>query len=93
MDGSAQTVLFEQFGRYPKALGMTALLMLLLAAIPVIPAPPFVILAVIMGAISYFTWQQQKAVKQVEAAQITAEGGGAVPAEEPISKALSIDTK
>ncbi|PJB69564.1 MAG: flagellar biosynthesis protein FlhA [Alphaproteobacteria bacterium CG_4_9_14_3_um_filter_47_13] len=91
VEGGAQEVLFDQFGRYPKALGMAAGLMLLLALIPNVPAPPFLVLAAITGGLAYRNWRRQKIEKQQAGEPMQADGT-ARPAEEPISKALAMDT-
>ncbi|RMG73681.1 MAG: EscV/YscV/HrcV family type III secretion system export apparatus protein, partial [Bacteroidetes bacterium] len=91
VEGAAQEVLFDQFSRYPRALGMASALMFSMALVPAIPAPPFLFLAAVMGGLAYLNWQRQKINKE-EAAAETAEGGAAAPAEEPISKALAMDT-
>ncbi|MEM7651320.1 MAG: flagellar biosynthesis protein FlhA [Pseudomonadota bacterium] len=97
VEGSAEKVLFEQFGAYPRAMGMSAALMLILGLVPAIPAAPFLTLAAITGGLAYVSFQRQEQV-QAEAAAAEAQAampgqpGAAVPAEEPISKALAMDT-
>jgi flagellar biosynthesis protein FlhA len=93
VEGSADKALFDQFTRYPKALGMSSALMVTLGLMPVIPAPPFLFLGAITGGLAYLSYKRQKIEKEtkVEAArQLTGPQG--VPAEEPISKALAMDT-
>jgi len=97
VEGSAEQVLFEQFGAYPRALAMSSGLMLALGLIPAIPAAPFITLAAITATIAYFAFQRvSKAEAQTEAAEAAAaipgSPGSAIPAEEPISKALAMDT-
>jgi len=92
VEGSAEQALFEQFGRYPRALAMSSVLMLTLGLVPAIPALPFLSLAAIMGAASYFSFQrlalrEKKIVDDQKAGPQTA-----AAAEEPISKALAMDT-
>lgn len=92
VDGAAEQVLFEQFGRYPKALFMSAGLMFALALIPVVPAPPFMFLAAVTAGIGYLN---MKRLQEVEAEQANVKqiaGPNAPVAEEPISKALAMDT-
>jgi flagellar biosynthesis protein FlhA len=92
-DATAQTILFEQFGRHPKALAMSSALLVVLALIPVIPAPPFLILAAITGGMAYYSWKnQEEIVAEKAAATPMLPDGTPAPAEEPISKALAIDT-
>ncbi|HIL28511.1 MAG TPA: flagellar biosynthesis protein FlhA, partial [Micavibrio sp.] len=92
VDGAAEQVLFEQFGRYPKALFMSAGLMFALALIPVVPAPPFMFLAAVTAGIGYLNMKrlQEVEAEQTEMKQIA--GPNAPVAEEPISKALAMDT-
>ena len=92
VEGAAQEILFDQFSRYPKAMAMSAALMLTLALVPVIPAPPFLFLSAVMGGLAYMNWQRQKAQQEESAAESHQEGGKAAVAEEPISKALAMDT-
>ena len=97
--GSAHEGLMEQFGRYPTAIGLASALMLVLAAVPAIPAFPFLILAGVTGGFAYLSYEANKARDEKEAqaqAQLTAPDGtplgpDAKPAEEPISKALAMD--
>lgn len=93
VEGSADKALFDQFTRYPKALGMSSALMVTLGLMPVIPAPPFLFLGAVTGGLAYLSYKRQKIEKEskVEAARQLA-GPQGVPAEEPISKALAMDT-
>ena len=97
VEGSAEQVLFDQISAYPRAMAMSAGLMLALGLVPAIPAAPFITLALIIGGLSYVSFQRQAAaeaaLQQAEAAAaMPGQPGGAVPAEEPISKALAMDT-
>jgi len=96
VEGSAEQVLFSQFSAYPRAMGMSAGLMLVLGMVPAIPAAPFLTLAAITGGLAYISFQRQGAAEaEAEAAAAMpapGEPGSAVPAEEPISKALAMDT-
>ena len=94
VEGSAEQELFSQFGRYPRALAMTSGLMLALGLIPSIPTLPFVVISAVVGGIAYVSF---KALAEEEEAAAAAEAkpgqpGGPSPAEEPISKALAMDT-
>ena len=92
VEGGAQQVLFAQFSKYPKALGMASALLFLLAVTPNIPAPPFLFLAAITGVLAYLNWQRQKVEQEAIESLSPEEGGTAVAPEEPISKALAMDT-
>ncbi len=97
VEGSADAVLFQQFGAYPPVLAMSSILMLGLGAIPAVPFIPFFVLAVITGGLAYYALQRQEAIQQETkaaeaAAAMPGQPGSPVPAEEPISKALAMDT-
>ena len=97
VEGSADQALLRQFTKHPKAIAMSAFLMLVLGLVPSIPFPPFAFLAFTFGGIAYFSWRKNEdAAKETQ--QLSLEGspqtdadGQAMPAEEPISKALAID--
>ena len=94
VEGSAEQQLFEQFGRYPRALAMSAVLILMLGLMPGIPKIPFAILALILAGISYISFQRV-AREELDAADAKAkpgQPGGPAVADEPISKALAMDT-
>ena len=90
----------SQLSGYPRALGMSAAVMLVLAALPGIPMLPFLALG---GGAGYLAWTSDKrnrARAVTEAADAAAQsaagapgagGAGAAAAEEPISAALKID--
>lgn len=89
---TANQALFSQFSKYPSALVMSAVLMLFMAAIPAIPAPPFIVLASVCGVIAFYSKKTQDQQKAVAEAQKRLSGPEATPTEEPISKALAMDT-
>ncbi len=91
VEGAADIALLDQFKRYPKALGMSSALMLLLALTPGIPFMPFAILSLLSGGITYYLWQQGEAAIEDAEQLAQLEGPGAPVAEEPISKALAMD--
>ncbi|MDY0009131.1 MAG: FHIPEP family type III secretion protein, partial [Bdellovibrionales bacterium] len=90
--GSADKAVFTQLSRYPQALGVSAGLLLALGVLPGIPFFPFALMAGIAG---YFAWSTVKN-RNAEIAQAAAEqkaiAAKAPVAEEPIAKALAIDT-
>ncbi len=98
VEGSAEQALFSQLSRYPRALAMTAVLLVALGLMPAMPALPFLTLAGVIGAIAYFSFKRNRVVEQDAAliaaggVPISADGIPAPVAEEPISKALAIDT-
>ncbi len=94
IDGSAEQELFVQFSRYPNAMAMSSALMLALGLMPAIPLAPFAILSAITGAIAFYSYQRitDENTEKETAAPKAGEPGGAPVAEEPISKALAMDT-
>ncbi len=87
--GSADKAFFGQFAKYPRALGVSASLMILLALLPGIPMLPFLLLATISGGIAWLLSRREIVANIVEAEETQAMP--AAPAEEPIAKALHID--
>ncbi|MEM6811217.1 MAG: flagellar biosynthesis protein FlhA [Pseudomonadota bacterium] len=94
VEGSADQALVFQFTKHPKAMAITAFLMLLLALVPGVPALPFMTLALALAGLSFWTFRQKEEAEEVLKleAQGVAEGAQAPVAEEPISKALAMDT-
>ena len=94
VEGSAEQQLFEQFGRYPRAMAMSSVLILALALVPGIPTIPFATLAALLGGISYVSFQRAALEEEEEAAAKPKPGQPGAPAvaDEPISKALAMDT-
>ncbi len=100
VEGSADKALLDQFSRYPIALAMSAGLMFTLGAVPGIPFIPFASLGAVMGLMAFFAYKKQAVEFEAAAAAVLKEQGGvpgqpgsrAPVAEEPISKALAIDT-
>jgi len=88
--GATDRALLGQFTGYPRALGMTAFLLLALALMPGIPMLPFLGMAALVG---FLAWQAVKAKRAVDPAEAQAvqQAAEAAPTEEPISTALAID--
>ena len=94
VEGAADKALMFQFTKHPKAMALSAILILFLGLIPGIPLTPFGLLALTFGGIAYIAWrnnEKEEELLKLEASP-TAEGPDAQPAEEPISKALAMDT-
>ena len=97
VEGAADKALLSQFTKHPKAMAMSAALMMVLGLVPSIPFPPFAFLAITFSILSYFSWRKNEDIAEAEqlkleaTAQTTGADGQPVPAEEPISKALAID--
>jgi len=95
VEGSAEQALFAQLSAYPRALVMSSGLMYALGLVPGIPFMPFFILGTVTGTLAFFAFKANALVEQESAAAAipqAGEPGSARPAEEPISKALAMDT-
>lgn len=95
VEGTADKALLDQFSAHPKAMAMAASLMFFIGLVPAVPFTPFAFMATIFGGLAYMSWQRQEAEKEAKAqALLPPKPGtpGARPAEEPISKALAMDT-
>jgi flagellar biosynthesis protein FlhA len=93
ISGAADKALLGQLSGYPRALGMSAAVMIIMAMLPGIPMLPFLALGAGTAAFAW-TSNKKKTLKAAEA-QVAKDapeaGGAAVPAEEPISSALKMD--
>jgi flagellar biosynthesis protein FlhA len=95
VSGAADKALMAQLSGYPKALGMSAAVMTVMALLPGIPMLPFLGLA---GGAAALAWNAEKrnrtakfeATKAADA-PATAAAAAAAAAEEPIANALKID--
>lgn len=96
VEGSTEKALFRQFSAYPRALVMSSGLMFALGLVPGIPLMPFAALGSIAGVMAFYAFKAQGAkadeVAAASSAAMPGEPGAAAPAEEPISKALAMDT-
>ena len=89
ISGAADKALMAQLSGYPKALGMSGAVMLVMALLPGIPMLPFLFLGGGAGALAYVMDKRQKLAVEVEAQKV--EAAKAPPADEPIAAALKID--
>ena len=91
VSGSMDTALLKQLGGSAKALGLSSFLLVSLAALPGIPAVPFLLLA---GATGFFAWRIHRGTQSrdaEESARVEADLQSAPVAEEPIAAALHMD--
>ncbi len=89
--GTADKAIIGQLSQYPKALGISSALLLVLSTLPGIPMVPFLILA---GGTGWLAWSQNQRLARDEMASAEAERVAkeqAAPAKEPVSAALQID--
>ncbi len=91
VEGSAEKALFEQFSRYPKAMAVSSGLMFGLGLMPAIPFTPFAIMGAVMGGLAWLNWNRQK-VAETQIVEKQKKESRAAVAEEPISRALAMDT-
>jgi flagellar biosynthesis protein FlhA len=92
--GTTQKALFTQFGKYPRALALTSVLMIALAILPGIPPLPFLFLGAIAGGVAWLTFRNIQDVENEAQLQISNDEQAqlAAPKEEPISQTLAMDT-
>ena len=89
--GAADKALTSQFTGYPKALGMSAAVMAVLAFLPGMPIVPFLGLAAVAGYLAFQigTKKKKETVKQEQ--QKAIEAAPKPPPEPPITEALKMD--
>ncbi len=89
--GSADKAVFGQLSHYPRAMSLSAVLMIALALLPGLPVLPFLTLAAALAGMAFLSGRKQDR----EAAETTAQEAAAKappkPADEPISKTLAMD--
>jgi flagellar biosynthesis protein FlhA len=89
VSGAADKALLAQLSGYPKALGMSAAVMLVIAVLPGIPMIPFLALG---GGTASLAYMIDRRAKQAVAAETKkTEIAKAEPTEEPIAASLKID--
>src|SRR5439155_20625520 len=89
ISGSADKAMMAQLSGYPKALGMSGAVMLVMSLLPGIPMLPFLLLGGGAGALAFVINKRQKA--QLTADAKKAESERPAPTDEPIAAALKID--
>ena len=96
ISGSTDKAVFGQLGRYPQSLGMSSVLMGLMAFMPGIPAAPFLFIGVAMGLIAWGVHTKKIHLpptieKQEQEAKEAEEVEKQKAADEPISESLHLD--
>jgi flagellar biosynthesis protein FlhA len=89
--GGVDKALLRQLSGYPKALGMSSAVMIVMSLLPGIPMLPFMALGVGAGALAFMIEKRTKLALAVEAKQATTAAAKTEAADEPISTALKID--
>jgi flagellar biosynthesis protein FlhA len=87
--GAADKALLSQLSTYPKALGMSAAVMLVMSLLPGIPMIPFLILGGGTATLAYTINRRNKLAIAAETKKT--ETAQAAPVEEPMSAALKMD--
>ncbi|MBX3534661.1 MAG: flagellar biosynthesis protein FlhA [Xanthobacteraceae bacterium] len=90
VSGAADKALLKQLSNYPKALGMSSGVMIVLSLLPGVPMLPFLALGAGAGALAFVSTRQNKAAAAAEAAKASSKEPS-LPQEEPIANALKID--
>jgi flagellar biosynthesis protein FlhA len=88
---AADKALLRQLSGYPKAVGMSAAVMIVMSMLPGIPTLPFLLLGGGAAFLAYTMEKRREVAATVEATKVEAETKAAAPTEEPISAALKID--
>ena len=91
VEGAADQALFDQLSGYPQALGLSSVVMGIMAFLPGLPMIPFLALSAATGSVAYYAKKSHRE-KQEAAAQAEVQEAAAAPVtEEPISTALKMD--
>jgi flagellar biosynthesis protein FlhA len=90
ISGAADKALMAQLSGYPKALGLSSAVMLVMGLLPGIPMLPFLALGGGAGFLAYIMDKRHKATAAAEVRSAAAEKLAAAP-DEPITAALKID--
>ncbi|HRF09021.1 MAG TPA: flagellar biosynthesis protein FlhA [Xanthobacteraceae bacterium] len=91
VSGAADKALMKQLSHYPKALGMSSGVMIVLSLLPGVPMLPFLALGAGAGTLAFVSTRNKKAAALAEAAKSSAKKEPTLPQEEPIANALRID--
>ncbi|GGB34683.1 flagellar biosynthesis protein FlhA [Roseibium aquae] len=91
VQGAADKALAEQFTGYPKALGMSSAVMVILAMLPGMPLIPFLGLAALTGYLAYAIGTKRKQEAQKAQVKKAIEEAPKPAPEPPITDALKMD--
>ena len=91
MRGRTGAALGDQLGRFPKAFGMTATLLILLALLPGLPFAPFALLGSVCGWIAWFTAKLNLTRAIEKDAEDARAAAPSTSTEEPVAQTLAID--
>jgi len=91
LSGRTDQALFKQISNYPRALGVSSGLLIVLSLLPGIPFLPFASLAVLLGISTIALGRQQDRKEEARLKAVDDEEKQIDPVEEPITTALVID--
>jgi flagellar biosynthesis protein FlhA len=91
VSGAADKALLRQLSGYPKALGMSGAVMLVMALLPGIPMLPFLALGAGAASLAFIIDKRSKLTAATEAKKAAAEAKTAETGDEPITAALRMD--
>lgn len=91
VSGTADRALINQLGGHPVALGLTSAVMLSFAVVPGMPMIPFLIIGGLAGFAAMTSSAKRKKAEDDKAAAETAKAAKPTTAEEPVTKALTMD--
>ncbi|NVK35436.1 MAG: flagellar biosynthesis protein FlhA [Rhodobacteraceae bacterium] len=91
VQGAADKALAEQFTGYPKALGMSSVVMVILSFLPGLPMIPFMGLAGLAAWLAFQASNKKKDAAAVVARKEAIDAAPAPPQEPPITDALKMD--
>jgi flagellar biosynthesis protein FlhA len=80
----------KQFGMQPQALAVSAIIISIMGLVPGLPHVPFLFLGILLGTVSYFTFQQKAAGEEKEAKEEEAAPPAGSP--ETVETLLPLDT-
>ena len=92
VQGAADKALIGQLSGYPRALGMSSFVMIIMGMLPGMPTIPFLALAAGAGALAIMAEKKREvAAAEAVAEKIAEAGEAAQPREEPITDSLRMD--
>jgi len=91
VEGAADQALFDQLSGYPQALGLSSVVMGIMAFLPGLPMIPFLALSAATGSVAYYAKKSHREKLEAAAEAEVQEAAAAPVAEEPISTALKMD--
>jgi len=91
LSGRTDEALFTQFSGYPKALGVSATLLICLSLLPGIPFLPFAILSGLLGITTIALTRKREYIAEAALQEIEDKEQQVEHVEEPITTALTID--